>query len=306
MKRSVHRISGRPRRGAGNCFWKLRRFRSWAHIGIKWRPLVLGCVVIASGPMNNDAATAAAETGSGGAERPPVVRFFEAGVDFTHFTNDYGNGNGQSMSYSRSREYEYLLRFDVGRAARFGDEGLGVGASFTKYMYRRWSAAAGLATGSGAAIFPRYRVDAWIGRAFLPDGNLQIAVGYVHEQSRGENKYDRYGCGLTWYAGAHWILGGFFNYDVGQPGNTVTQSGGAGASYGSWKRWYVGASVEFGDVSYTQIGPSKYLVDYEQVVVKGYLTEYFNPRAGVNLRLEWGRNDFYDLYGVSLSFFKEW
>jgi len=256
--------------------------------------------------MISSAATAAAETNGGNQTGPPVVRFFEAGAEFTRFTNDYGNGSGQFMSYSMSRENEFLLRFDMGRAARFGDEGLGFGASFTKYFYGRWSAAAGVSTGSGTAVFPRYRLDAWIGRAFLREANLQITAGYVHEQSMGENKFDRYGCGLTWYAGPHWIWGGFFNYDVGQPGNTVTQSGGAGVTYGNWKEWYVGTSVEFGDVSYTQIGPSKYLVDYEQVIVKGYFTGYFTSKSGMNLRLDWGRNDFYDLYGVSLSFFKEW
>lgn len=276
----------------------------------KWEVVttsVLGCALLAAGLLAALVGTTrAAEEEKNAETQAPIVRYVEAGGEFTHFTNDYGNGNSQFMAYSISRENNYLLRFDWGRAARFGDQGLGFGASFTDYLADGWFVGCGVSTGSGEAIFPRYRLDASIGRGFLREDNLQITAAYIRQQSKGENYFDRYAAALTWYAGAHWILGAHFNYDVGQPGDTITRSGGVGAMVGTWQVRYVGAAVEFGDINYTQIGPDNYLVDYEQILVKAYYTEYFGPKAGMNLRLDWGSNDFYELYGVSLSFFKEW
>ena len=237
---------------------------------------------------------------------PPHTKYIEGGAEFTHFTNGFGNGNNQSVTFTISREWSYLLRFDLGRVQRFGDEGIGIGALFTSYHGKAWSSGVGVSTGSGKFILPRYRVDASLGYALLPAGNLQATIGYVHEQSKGENSYDRIAASLTWYTGAHWIVGGYFNYDVGQPGATITKSGGAGVTWFTWQKRYIGAVAEYGDVHYTQLGVTDFLVAYEQVSARAYYTEYFNPTFGLNLRADWGTNKFYDSYGISASVFKSW
>ena len=237
---------------------------------------------------------------------PPHTKYIEGGADFTHFTNDVGNGNNQFITFSMSREWAYMLRFDLGRAQRFGDEGVGIGAVFNSYFAKSWSTGIGVSTGSGKFIFPRYRLDVSLGYTFLPAGNLRATIGYVTEQSKGDNSYDRIAGSLTWYAGAHWIVGGYFNYDIGQPGDTITKSGGAGVTWYTWQERYIGATVEYGDVNYTQVGVTDFLVAYEQVWVRANYSEYFNPTFGLNLRADWGTNKFYDFYGISASVFKTW
>jgi YaiO family outer membrane protein len=247
-----------------------------------------------------------AAEGDTGSAPPPRVWYVESGADFTHFSRDYGNGNDQFLVVSVSREWSYLLRFDFGRSARFGESGLGGGASITGYLERRWSFQFGANTGSGRFILPRYRLNASIGRAFLPGGSLSTEIGYVHDQSKGDNYFDRLAVSATWYARPHWMLGGYFNYDIGQPGSTRTKSGGAGLTWYDWRERYVGTAVEYGDVNYVQVGPANYLVSLRETLVKVYYTEYFNPKVGLNLRLDVGTNDFYNLAGISVSLFKEW
>jgi YaiO family outer membrane protein len=237
---------------------------------------------------------------------PPTTKFIEGGADFTHFTNDVGDGNNQFLRFSLSKLWSYQLRFDVSRAQRFGDEGVGIGAAFSSYFAKSWSTAIGVSTGSGDFIFPRYRLDISFAYTLLPAGNLRATIGYVTEQSKGENSYDRIAASLTWYAGAHWIIGGYFNYDIGQPGDTITKSGGVGVTWYTWQKRFIGAVAEYGDVNYTQVGVTDFLVAYEQVWVRGYYTEYFNPTLGLNLRADWGTNKFYDFYGISASVFKSW
>ena len=54
------------------------------------------------------------------------------------------------------------------------------------------------------------------------------------------------------------------------------------------------------------VGITDFLVAYEQVWVRANYSEYFNPTFGLNLRVDWGTNKFYDFYGISASVFKTW
>ncbi len=239
-------------------------------------------------------------------EGPPLVKYLEAGLGFTHFTNEVGDGNDQFVTFILSKEWSYQLRFDAGRAERWGDSGLGVGAMFTTYLDRSWSFAVGAATGSSEFIFPEYLVSATIGKGLLAEGNLLASLTWVHDQSKGENYYDRIGGSLTWYQGSHWIYGAYFNYDMGQPGSTVTMSGGLGATWFNWQQRYIGATLQYGDINYTQVGVTDFLVGYEEFLVRGTYSEYFNPKMGLNVRAEWATNEMWDMYGISASIFKEW
>jgi YaiO family outer membrane protein len=256
--------------------------------------------------MSGLPALTVAQEENGVGQGTPWVKYIEAGADFTHFTNDYGEGNNQFLAISFSKEWCNLIRFDFGRSERFKDVGVGVGASFTQYLVRKWSIRIGANTGSGEFILPRYRLSTSIGRSFLSDGKLQAEIGYIHDQSKGENYFDRIAASINWYTGPHWILGGFFNYDMGQPGNTRTNSGGVGVTWFTWRERYFGGTVEYGDVNYVQVGLTNYLVSFTETLVKVHYTEYLNPKAGLNFRLDLGSNDFYNITGFSASIFKEW
>jgi len=267
------------------------------------RSVRMSAVILILIMLTASISTAAAddeETGAAG------IRYLEAGTSYTHFTNDLEDGNTQFLSLLFSRERSYQLRVAAERSSRWGDSGFGFGALFTTYFARSWSVGVGASTGSGKFILPDYRIDASIGKAFLPQRNLLASVGFVHEQSKGPNYYDRIAPSLQWWAGSHWIFGGFFNYDIGQPGDTSTKSGGLEVTWFDWQQHFVGLVVELGDVNYTQVGPTDFLVAYKQVSMRVYFTQYFNPTTGMNVRGDWGTSDLYDLYGISVSFFTEW
>ncbi len=247
----------------------------------------------------------ASDDGESGETFPRMTRW-EAGADFTHFTNGYGNGNYEFLGATLSREWSYTLRFDLGRAERFGDVGIGAGASLTRYLSGRWSATAGINAGSGDFVLPQYRINMAIARAFLPERNLSAEIGYVREQSKGDNYFDRIAVSTTWYTGPHWMLSGYFHYDLGQPGDTRTRFGGIGVTWYTWRRTYLGGLFQYGDISYTQVGPESFLVSYAEALFRVYYTAYFSREYGLNLRLDAGRNDFYDILGVSAGLFREW
>jgi hypothetical protein len=203
------------------------------------------------------------------AQEAPTVFYFEGGVDFSHFTDGYGDGNGQWLVFILSQPANYSLRFDLSRVDRWGDEGVGDGILAQKFI-DRLTLGAGASGGSGDFIYPEYRVDASVGYGFLAEGNLQIILGYLHEQSKAENSYDRM---AVWF---------------------------------TWQKRYIGGQFSYGDVNYTQISDVDFLVAFENFSVRLYYSEYFNPTFGTNIKFDYGTNKYFDVYGISASLFKSW
>jgi len=248
---------------------------------------------------------AAATFAPASAQEAPTVYYVEGGLDFSHFSDPYGNGNGQWLVFILSQPANYSLRFDLSRAERWGDEGVGGGLLAQKFI-DRLTLGASVSGGGGKFIYPDYRVDASVGYGFLAEGNLQITLAYLHEQSKAENSYDRGAVSANYYMKSHWIFGGYFNYDVGQPGDTVTKSIGLGATWYTWQKRYIGGMASYGDVNYVQISDVDFLVAFKNFSVRLYYSEYFNPTFGTNIKLDYGTNEYFDVYGISISVFKSW
>jgi YaiO family outer membrane protein len=248
---------------------------------------------------------AVALNGAAYAQEAPITKYVEGGVDVGYYTN-YGWGNAEWAAFILSRSGDFNLRFDLGRSERFYDVGIGGGAILTKYFSNRWQASLGASGGTGKFILPKYRIDLGVGRAFLPDGNLIISVGYTHNQFKAPNYFDRISPSFSWWANDHWIFGGYFNYDIGQPGDTKTLYGGLGATWYTWQERFIGLEFAGGDINYTQVGVTDFLVNYEEYAVRLYYTEYFNETWGMNSRAEYLTNEMFDVYGVSVSLFKVW
>lgn len=252
------------------------------------------------------AIAAACGAASAQTEKPPPAYHLEGGLDAAYYTNDYGWGNNQWMAFILSRPADFSLRLDAGRSERFHDVGIGGGAVFTKYFPHGWNAALGVSGGHSSFILPKYRIDASVGKAFLPDGNLQVSLGYAHVKFNSPNYFDRIAPAVSWWANDHWIFGGYFNYDIGQPGDTATKFGGVGVTWFTWQERFIGAEVAGGKINYLQLSEIDYLVAYDEFAFKLYYTEYFSRTFGLNSRAEYLTNELFDMYGISVSIFKVW
>jgi YaiO family outer membrane protein len=277
----------------------------WWHGGAR-RPIAAGLIAVLAIAVGWGVMPAAAqETGEGDAG-PPVVLGLRVGAGYTHYTKTHPDGNAQFARLTLSAEGAYSLWFDGGRVEHYGEEAWGYGLAFRYQLPHGWWLGAGAGTGTGQVIFPEYRVDATLGHAFLRDDNLHVSASYTHEQSKVENSYDRIALGARWWTGPHWIVGGHFNYDIGQPGDTITKSGGLGVTWYTWLERYIGGTIFYGDINYTQIGPTDFLVGYTEAAVRVNYAEYFNPRSGLEVIFDAATNEFYDVYGLTLAFFIEW
>jgi YaiO family outer membrane protein len=243
------------------------------------------------------------------AEPAPVASAWdhaiEAGIGFATYSEDLGNADSQFARYLLSRTSVWSLRLDAGRSYRFGIEGTGYGATFTRFFRSGLDVAFGLSGGTGD-ISPRYRVDLSVGKAVLPRKNLRLILGYTYEQSRFAAHYDRVSLAGIYYLDEHWLLSGSTRLEFGHPGGTTSSGIAGGIGYGTYRKYHIGAGFDIGKVSYQILGTDDAIVDYYSFGIMLGLSYYFQPNWGATVRFDFGDTEFYNTGGVILSVFMDW
>jgi YaiO family outer membrane protein len=239
------------------------------------------------------------------AQSPPRLHSVDAEVSYGRYTENLGHLDGEFVRYRVSRPFVDSWRLELGHAARFGDSGLGIGGSYQRNLRRDTTVSAGLSTGGGDVIFPDVRIDLGAEHGLLNGDPLVASLGYTHIESKAVNSSDGFGLGLRYYRGG--FIGSVLGrLDIGQPGSTTTKLAQLGLIYGIYRRLYVGATYEFGDVSYVLVGPSEALVGFGS---RGWTVDgtlYVRRDWGIGARVTSYDTDVYDLWSVTLRVFKEW
>ena len=230
----------------------------------------------------------------------------QLGVDRGEYTEDLGSFEGEFAALGVERPWKDRWRIEVGRAARFGDEGVGYGFSYARHLSRRTVVSTGLSSGTGDVIFPDLRFDLGLRRTDLLGGRMLADLGYTHIESKGENSSDGFGGGVLLAVGGPWSVGLDGRVDIGQPGDTRGHTVGASLLYGIYRRFYANLRGEIGRVAYTLVGPGDALVEYNSRGLRGGLTFYLRPDRGVAVEGALLDSEVYDLWTVGLRAFREW
>ncbi|MBU8869407.1 MAG: YaiO family outer membrane beta-barrel protein [Gemmatimonadales bacterium] len=243
-------------------------------------------------------------------EDPPVtnpyVRTAEIGSGLSRYTDNLGKGNGQFMRLSLVKDKDQSWMFETGRGHRFGETSFGYGVSHGRHVAEATNVSVGLSSGTGDFLAPEYRFDCRMDQGVLKDRNLVLSGGYTRIQSKQENSSDGFGAGAVLWL-PHWVLEARFLYDIGQPGDTDSKSWGLGATWYLYKKTYIGAGIDGGEISYMLVGPGSEsaLVDYDANGWNVSLQQWLTSTGGVNLRYEHGSTSYYQVDGYTFSIFKE-
>lgn len=267
------------------------------------RPRILLALLLTTVLIGGLAAPPPALAQEAAAEPPaPLVQVISGGAGYSEFTRGYGDAHHIFARYSIERPYDWRWQFDVGSQARFDDNSFDFGVAFTKFLWGETHLTLGASSGTGDYIASEYRFDVSLAQPIL--GSL-LRLGYTREQSKAENYRDGFGVGLErWFP--HWIVGAHWRYDIGYPGETISRTVGFGVTYFTWERFYIGVGVELGDVSYMQVGPTNFLVNYDSETYELGISYWLTTNSGVNFKVNYGETDFYEVTGIELGFFKRW
>lgn len=240
------------------------------------------------------------ETPASRADRPPPLYLVEGGLALASYSDEFAHSEFATLSISRPFSYQW--RFSASLDHRFGDAGVGVGAAYTHYWSSGVFVSGGFSTGTGRSIHPEYQIGISAGKSVLADKSLILSLSYLHTNMKGTNYAHGLGLGFTWYARGHWILGSWGRYDLSYPGSTTSLSGGLGVTYAVWRKIYMGAGIDYGNVAYT-LAPGRVLVEYSAAAYNVFFARYLTSTLGFSARLDYVT--IYDGGGLTLRLFKE-
>ena len=242
---------------------------------------------------------------------PKFDQSLEFGASLGRYDFDNSSENSaydaQFIRYARSRPAVDSWLVDAGRQHRFDQSSLDLGLGYTRYLGKT-GLSAGISGGTNKVLSHEYRIGLGVSH---PLAGFITRLDYTKSQSHGENRSDSWGLGVTrWFS--HWILGGGYRFDIGQPGSTESASYNFGITYYQWRRTYLGAGVQTGDVSYQLLGPgvplsSQVLIDYSAWSAHLSLMHFISDKSGFNLRYDHSRaQDNWIIDGFTCSYFREW
>ena len=234
-------------------------------------------------------------------QQPPVERTFELGVALGRYPGmEDDNSDGQSFLLRWFKPKEFDIRLSGGRQQRFGESTLGIGVGYGRFLTDKTKLTIGASTSTGE-LAPQWSASVFVRRPFFD--TVPISLGYIHDHWETGGRNDRVSLGAEKWS-KHWIVEAAVRYNMNDPGNHDGWGGNLGLTWYRWKKIYVGAGYNFGDVRYEPVGFENVLVEYE---VRGsYLTveHWFTPRSGIGFRL--GQADNPESYGIRVRWFTRW
>lgn len=244
---------------------------------------------------------AVGQDGSAAQRGTPRDYSIEAGVAIGSYPDETAHSEFASLAVSRP--FKDTWRFSASHDKRFENSGIGLGAGYSRYWSSGYNISVGLSTGTSEGIHPRYAIGLTGGKNVLP--NLLVSVSYLRWQSRIDSRSDGFMVGATWYALAHWIVGGGFRADLGQPGSQWSFSGDFGVTYAVYRNTYIGLGVTFADVAYLPAlnPPGASVVEYSASSFRVSASKFINPTMGLSAMFDY--SPFWDSTWLTFRFFKD-
>lgn len=202
--------------------------------------------------------------------------------------------NGEFVRFSIWKPYTHGLTLDFAEQHAGDDSSVGFSVTYSRNLDAKTAISANVSTGT-QPFAPKYGFGASISRPLFSVG---VIVGASHRMWRDGSYTTEVGIGLQrWFP--HWIVGGGATYSEGEPASFTGWRGSLGLTYYIWKKTYASVSFDFGTLNQRD-----WQYDTRSKGLNFGFSQYFTPTSGVAVSA--GRSLDTDVYGVSLSWFKEW
>ena len=224
----------------------------------------------------------------------------------------YTSGHNLSNGFGNWREVgvrgsiqtgAHRLQAELASMRRFGESGNYFGVGDTVTFDQDWFASLSAGAGDGAFYLPRYRVDGFVNRKFLPDRNLIGTLGAGYYRAPDGHVDRNASIGATYYFSQPLVVQGEVRFNNSSPGSIRTRQQFVAATWGRDKETQVTGRYAWGREGYQTVGQAMSLVDFRSNEASVKVRHWLGPAWGVQAGLERYRNPFYVRNGGQLGFF---
>ena len=236
----------------------------------------------------------------------PVPAMSRTAVEGYTSLHSLSNGFGDWREIGVRGSYEsgvHRLQAELASMRRYGESGNYVGAGDTVTFNEDWFASLSVGAGDGVFYLPRYRLDGFINRKFLPGRNLIGTLGAGYYRAPDGHADRSASIGATYYFSQPLVVQGEIRFNNSTPGTIRTRQQFIAATWGRDKATQVIGRYAWGREGYQTIGQGVSLVDFRSDEASLKLRHWLGPNWGVQVGVERYRNPFYGRNGGNLGFF---
>lgn len=233
----------------------------------------------------------------------PSGSYVEAGGDLARLSGDNPRWSGQYVKgvwqpYDHSTWYG-----EIANLHRYGDHGVLYSLGENEVFDPDWYGSLFAGTSSGGFFLPRYRLDGFLNRKWLPARNLVTTLGLGFERAKDVHTDRRLFLGAAYYFPVPWILEGGLRLNLSHPGSVRAVRSFFALTQGRDGHHYVIFRFEGGREAYQLLGDQAVLSNFPSHVGSLAWRQWLSPSAGFQLRTERYRNPYYTRTGIEVAVF---
>lgn len=230
--------------------------------------------------------------------------YYEGGVKYHDLTAGYPSWKEAYAKGSWRQNADNVWDWEVLGSSRFNASGVSVTGGVTRTLNEDWYGSLHLTTSDGVFFFPRFRVDAFLNRKYLDEGNLVGTYGLFYEDSGTVNEERGIYLGASYYFSSPWILEAGVKRIENSPGPEISTRYKIAVTHGRAFDQYLIAEVDFGNEAYQYVAATTSIVDVQSIVYTLTWRKWIKKDWGINLVGEYYNSDTYDRTGVAFGVFK--
>ena len=232
------------------------------------------------------------------------ANYYESGVKYHNLTAGYPNWTEGYVKGSWQQDANNVWNWEVLGSSRFNESGIFFTGGLTRTFNEDWYGSLHLSTSDGVFFFPSFRIDAFLNRKYLDEGNLVGTYGIFYEDSGTVNEERGLYLGASYYYPSPWVVEAGVKIIENSPGPEYSRRYKIALTHGRAFDRLIIAEVDFGNEAYQYVAATISTVDVKSTVYSLTWREWIKKDWGINIVGEFYNSDTYDRTGVTFGVFK--
>lgn len=230
----------------------------------------------------------------------PALRSFEVTTGTQQLTSGYSSWHHLTVR-GVLQQGDHVLQGELSGKKEYDTSGTFVGLTDTVTFDDRWFASASIGLGDGAFYLPRYRVDGFLYKKWLPEKNFVSSLGLGYYDAPDGHVDRSLSLGGAWYFEQPLVVEAGVRFNRSSPGGVMTRQQFVAASYDPDPRNALSARVAWGSEGYLPLTPDTRLVNFNSQEASLAWRRRIDQHWGASISINHYRNPSYERSGVDIG-----
>lgn len=230
----------------------------------------------------------------------PALRSFDITTGTQQLTGPYSSWHHLTVR-GVLEQNDHVIQGELSSKHEYDTSGTFVGLTDTVTVDDRNFASISVGVGDGAFYLPRYRLDGFLYKKWLPEKNFISALGIGYYDAPDGHVDLSVSLGGAWYFEQPLVVEAGIRFNRSSPGNVMTHQQFIAASYNPDPRNTLSTRVAWGTEGYLPLTPDTNLVNFNSQEASLAWRHRINQIWGASISINHYRNPTYERSGIDIG-----